>query len=124
MAKVMLMEDDSTMRSLLQTLLEMEGFQVALGSGNTDALIDDLRRQKPDLILMDVHLAGEVNGIDLLKEIRSDEEIAHARVILISGMNYEQDALAAGADGFLQKPYMIDDLLNLVREVLPPEKKN
>ena len=124
MAKVMLMEDDSTMRSLLQTLLEMEGFEVALGSGNTDTLIDDLRRQKPDLILMDVHLAGEVNGIDLLKEIRSDEEIAHARVILISGMNYEQDALAAGADGFLQKPYMIDDLLNLVREVLPPEKKN
>ncbi len=124
MAKVMLMEDDSTMRSLLQTLLEMEGFEVALGSGNTDTLIDDLRRQKPDLILMDVHLAGEINGIDLLKEIRSDEEIAHARVILISGMNYEQDALAAGADGFLQKPYMIDDLLNLVREVLPPEKKN
>ncbi len=124
MAKVMLMEDDSTMRSLLQTLLEMEGFEVALGSGNTDTLIDDLRRQKPDLILMDVHLAGEINGIDLLKEIRSDEEIAHARVILISGMNYEQDALAAGADGFLQKPYMIDDLLNMVREVLPPEKKN
>ncbi len=124
MAKVMLLEDDPTMRSLLQTLLEMEGFEIALGSGNTETLIDDLRRQKPDLVLMDVHLAGEVNGIDLLKEIRSDEEIAHVRVILISGMNYEQDALAAGANGFLQKPYMIDDLLKMVREVLPPEKKN
>jgi len=124
MAKIMLLEDDQTMRSLLQTLLEMEGFEVVLGLDSPETLMDDLHRHKPDLILMDVHLAGEVNGIDILREIRSDEEIGHAGVIMISGMNYEQDVLAAGADGFLQKPYMIDDLLKLVHKVLSPTSEN
>ncbi len=118
MTKIMLVEDDHTMRSLLKTLLEMEGFEVVFGPGHADALLEALRATKPALLVMDVHLAGGINGIDLLDSIRQDEELQHTRVVITSGMNYDEAALAAGADGFLQKPYMVDDLLNLIRRTL------
>ncbi len=119
MTKIMLVEDDHTMRSLLKTLLEMEGFKVIFGPGHADALLEALRAAKPALLVMDVHLAGGINGIDLLDSIRQDKELQHTRVVITSGMNYDEAALAAGADGFLQKPYMVDDLLNLIRQTLP-----
>ncbi len=119
MTKIMLVEDDHTMRSLLKTLLEMEGFEVTFGPGHAEALLKALRTTQPDLLVMDVHLAGGINGIDLLDSIRKDEELQHTLVVLTSGMNYDEAALAAGADGFLQKPYMVDDLLNLIRQTLP-----
>ncbi|HFC10022.1 MAG TPA: response regulator [Chloroflexi bacterium] len=119
MTKIMLVEDDHTMRSLLKTLLEMEGFEVIFGPGHADALLEALRAAKPALLVMDVHLAGGINGIDLLDSIRQDKELQHTRVVITSGMNYDEAALAAGADGFLQKPYMVDDLLNLIRQTLP-----
>ncbi len=118
MTKIMLVEDDHTMRSLLKTLLEMEGFEVIFGPGQATALLEDLHKHKPDLLVMDVHLAGGINGIDLLDSIRQDNELKHTRVVMTSGMNYDEAALAAGADGFLQKPYMVDDLLRLLRDVL------
>jgi CheY-like chemotaxis protein len=119
MTKIMLVEDDHTMRSLLKTLLEMEGFEVTFGPGHAEALLEALREAKPDLLVMDVHLAGGISGIDLLDSIRQDEELQPTRVVITSGMNYEEAALAAGADGFLQKPYMVDDLLDLVHRTLP-----
>ncbi len=119
MTKIMLVEDDHTMRSLLKTLLEMEGFEVIFGPGHADALLEALRAAKPALLVMDVHLAGGINGIDLLDSIRQDKELQHTRVVITSGMNYDEAALAAGADGFLQKPYMVDDLLTLIRQTLP-----
>jgi len=122
MTKIMLVEDDHTMRSLLKTLLEMEGYEVVFGPGSADALLEDLHNQKPDLLVMDVHLAGGINGIDLLDSIRKDDELKHTRVVMTSGMNYAEKALAAGADGFLQKPYMVDDLLQLLHKILPEQK--
>jgi len=122
MAKIMLIEDDPTMRSLLKTLLEMEGFEVSMGSDKAQELLKELHEQKPDVLVMDVHLAGGVNGIDLLDSIRQDPDLKHTRVVMTSGMNYREAALAAGADGFLQKPYMVDELLDLLRDLIPREK--
>ena len=118
MPKIMLIEDDHTMRLLLQTLLEMEGFEVTLGAGQAEALLQSLRTEKPQLAVMDVHLAGGVNGIELLTPIRQDPEIKHIRIIMTSGMDYLEDSLAAGADGFLQKPYMVENLLNTIHQLL------
>ncbi len=116
MPKIMLVEDDHTMRSLLKTLLEMEGFTVLFGAGHAENLFEELRREKPELVVMDVHLAGGVNGIDLLNSIREDPDLKHTRIIMTSGMDYRTDSLKAGADAFLQKPYMVEDLLALLRQ--------
>ena len=119
MSKVMLIEDDQTMVGLLTTLLGIEGYDVATFTGATD-VFSFVQSEKPDVIILDVNLSnfgGEMtNGFELLAAIRKDEELCQTGVIISSGMNYTEESKAAGADGFVMKPYMPDDLLAMIRE--------
>ena len=117
MSKIMLIEDDHTMINLLTTLLGIEGHDVLPYKGEQDVL--NLIQQKlPDVILLDVNLRNlgnkYENGFDLLKAIREHQDLKEIRVIMSSGMNYQIESETAGADGFLMKPYMPDDLLKLI----------
>ena len=121
MSKVMLIEDDATMVGLLKTLLRIEGYEVVSFAGGEDVL-QMVQREKPDLILLDVNLKNfgilDINGFDLLKEIRSDGELEHIGVVMSSGMNYRRESTEAGADGFVMKPYMPDELLKLIKTTI------
>ncbi len=111
MSKVLLAEDDATMVSLLKTLLKMEGFEVI--SLDTDAdVVEAVRREHPDVLLMDVHLSDQ-NGLDVLKSLREAE--SRVRVVMTSGLNVRQECLDNGADGFLLKPFMPDDLIAILK---------
>ncbi len=116
MSKVMLIEDDPTMLSLLNTLLEIEGYEVASlkGFGN---IIEDIHTQNPDIILMDVNLQG-VNGIKVLEEIRKDNKIKDVKIIMSSGMDFSHESLSKGANDFLLKPYMPDELIDKIKRQL------
>ena len=118
MPKVMLIEDDKTMIDLLTTLLEIEGYEVASFMGGTD-VIPFIQRENPDVILLDINLdnlgSQMTNGFDLLAAIRRDQDLCHISVIVSSGMNYLEESKAAGAAGFVMKPYMPDDLLDMIR---------
>lgn len=110
--KIMLVEDDATMQAVLRTLLEIEGYQVALTPTNLqmDELIQSIRDARPDVLLLDVHLR-DLSGYDVVQRIRQESDIAAARVIMTSGMAVKERCLAAGADDFLLKPYMPDELM-------------
>ena len=116
MSKIMLAEDDTTMLSLLKTLLRLEGFETTTLSEQEDVL-DALRRENPDAILMDVHLT-QGNGLEFMSEIRSDPKLRQVYTIMQSGMNLEMECKAAGADAFLLKPYMPDTLIQTIRNGL------
>lgn len=116
MQKVMLAEDDPTMLSLLRTLLKMEGFETT-ALGDKEDLLEALRREGPDVVLMDVNLPHG-NGIDFLRRIRQDGGLAKTFVIMSSGMPLENECLAAGANFFLLKPYMPDVLINAIKDGL------
>ncbi len=111
-SKVMLVEDDATMQAVLRTLLEIEGFQVALAKARPkiEELVQSIHNEKPDVLLLDVHL-HDISGFDVLQRIRADAAIARARVIMTSGMDVKDRCMAAGADDFLLKPYMPDELM-------------
>ena len=117
MKKIMLIEDDATMRGLLKTLLELEGFEVTSygeASFNDPDPIVSLKAAKPEGIFLDVHLrtpGGEINGIDLIKQIREEASLKNVRAVMASGMDLKDQCLEAGADSFLLKPYMPDDLI-------------
>ena len=119
MPKVALIEDDAVMLSLLQTLLEYEGFETVQldGMGKVDDIVDILRQARPDLILMDVHLR-QINGLDLLRELRKDPSLQAVKVLISSGMELSSESSMEGADGFILKPYMPDDLVARIRESL------
>ncbi len=115
MPKVMLIEDDTTMVTLLKMLLEMEGFQVVSWRPVDDAL-KLLRNETPDIVLLDVNLAN-INGFDVLQKIRADQVLHDTNVIMSSGMDYSVKCLENGANAFLLKPYMPDDLISMIKQV-------
>jgi len=113
MPKVLLAEDDHTMVSLLTTLLKMEGFQVVALDASAD-IPAAVKTEKPDSILMDVHI-GNQNGLDVVQAVRKDPENANIRIIMASGYNVKDECIQRGANHFLLKPFMPDDLLNLLK---------
>jgi DNA-binding response OmpR family regulator len=118
MKKVMIIEDDLSAQSLLTTLLRFEGYEILLPQfGSEQIIIEDITRLLPDLILMDVHLR-KVNGLVILKEIRANSELETMKVIVTSGEDYSYECRKNGADGFLMKPYMPDDLTQLINRLL------
>ena len=113
MAKILLAEDDTTMVTLLKTLLKMEGFDVMALDVDDDipAAVD---REKPDAIFMDVHL-GDRSGMQVLEAIRNNPGTAAVRVVMTSGLNMEAECLTLGANAFLQKPFMPDELISVLK---------
>ena len=115
MSRVFLAEDDQTMVTLLQTLLKIEGFesvQIDLAGGN---LLSALKKNIPEILVLDVNLPGE-SGLDVVRAMRADSRFEQTRVIMASGMSVKAECLNSGADAFLLKPYMPDDLINLIRK--------
>ncbi len=117
MKKVMLVDDDLTMRSLLKTLLELEGYQVVVkGDGDENVLIETLRQEKPNVLILDVFL-HRANGMNLLHKIRQEADIQNTTVLMTSGMDVKDQCLEKGANGFLLKPYMPNELTDWLREI-------
>lgn len=117
MPKVLLAEDDVTMVRLLKTLLKMEGFEIIPVNAEDD-VPSLIKRQRPDVVLLDVNLFNK-NGLEILDKIRSDKSTANVRVVMASGMDVKDECVKRGANAFLLKPYMPDDLIHLLRQNLP-----
>jgi len=114
MLKVMLIEDDPTMVSLLTMLLNLEGYLVKTPTNNhMDSIFNDILLERPHIALVDVNLQ-QGNGLDLLREIRQAPAIMGTRVIMYSGLNLQEECIQAGADGFIQKPFIPDELIKLI----------
>ncbi|HNE03704.1 MAG TPA: response regulator [Anaerolineales bacterium] len=116
MPKVLLAEDDFTMVSLLKTLLKMEGYEVIALDADAD-VIAAVRSMKPDVLLLDVHLFSQ-SGLDILDTLRRSKDTSKVRVLMSSGSNVREECLMRGANGFLMKPYMPDDLFTQLKQVL------
>lgn len=116
MNKVMLVEDDATMQAVLRTLLEIEGYQVVIAPDRKGQkeLLSFIRSEEPDVMLLDVHLR-ETSGIELLRELRQDGTYTKTRVVMTSGLDMREKCFEAGADSFLLKPYMPDELLTKLK---------
>lgn len=113
--KILLVDDDLSIRSLLTILLEIEGFDVIkFHELSIESIISTIKQEKPDVVLLDVHLEG-INGIDILKTIRSDLSLSSIRIIMSSGNDLKEICINAGANEFLMKPYMPADLLEFIK---------
>ena len=101
------------MVSLLQTLLKMEGFETVVLDNDAD-VVETVLREKPDILFMDVHL-GQQSGMEAVESIRNNSQIADVRVVMTSGFNVKEECLQRGADDFLLKPFMPDDLIGILK---------
>jgi len=118
MKKIVLIEDDETMSTLLSTLLGMENFNVIpLNILNENAIVEKIDHEHPDALLLDVHLKGG-NGISILSKLRNNPSTKDLIILMTSGMDLSEDCIKVGANGFLLKPYMPDELINWLHERL------
>lgn len=116
MSKVMLVDDDRTMVTLLRTLLELDGFNV-VNASRGDRVLPTARSEMPDVILMDVHLA-DADGLELLKEMRASADLSSVPVIMTSGLDIEDECRISGANAFILKPYPPEELARTLQQVL------
>ena len=102
--KVLVVDDDPEMRDLLTNLLEGEGYEVILGSNGKEA-IELAEKENPQVILLDFEMP-EISGIVACKKLKSGEKTASIPIIMITAYtNKKPDAIEAGADDFVNKPF-------------------
>jgi CheY-like chemotaxis protein len=116
MPTILIVDDDRTTVRLLQTLLELDGFQVhsATRGSEVAAAVADKR---PDLLLMDYHLI-DLDGLEVVRHLRAAPETAALPVVIASGMNVEHEAIEAGATAFLVKPFDPQALAGLFNRLI------
>jgi CheY-like chemotaxis protein len=117
---VVVVEDDPQLASFTSTLLSLSGFAVRQ-AGNREEVVQQIRRPpRPDLILLDVVLP-DADGFDILMRVRQHPVLAQVPVIMLTGKATREAVLkgiAAGADGYITKPFEPHSLLRAVRIVL------
>src|SRR5947207_10126278 len=114
--RVLIVDDDTVVRRLVRAGLEREGFEVS-EAGDGSAVLDEVGRIRPDLVILDVNLPL-VGGFDILHRLR---ESSTTPVILLSGRGAEIDrvlGLELGADDYVVKPFSPRELASRVRAVL------
>jgi DNA-binding response OmpR family regulator len=122
MKKILLIEDDSDLFALLKYNLEKEGFAL-VGSQTGRGAADLARRERPDLILLDIMLPDS-DGLDICKGIRAHPELAHIPVIFLTARASEADrivGLELGANDYIVKPFFIRELVARIKIHFRPQ---
>ena len=117
--RVLVVEDSPTQAQLLRLILESEGFAVELASDAQDALAQ-LAQSPVDIVVSDVLMPG-LTGFELCQRIKGDPALCDLPVVLVTTLREPMEivqALEAGADSFIRKPYEADALVSRLRSLL------
>jgi DNA-binding response OmpR family regulator len=120
MTTVLVVEDDLANAHLVTVILKQAGHQV-LTANDGPAGIESAHAGHPDVILLDVSLAGPMDGLQLCRALRAEADTATTPVIMLSGWASKDDrsaGRAAGCDDYLAKPYSKADLLAVVQNMI------
>jgi two-component system KDP operon response regulator KdpE len=115
-ARILVVDDEPQIRRVMRSALTAEGY-VVQDAKTGEAALEELRKERYDLVLLDVNMPG-MDGLETCKAIRATSEIA---VIMLTVRNAEEDkisALDAGADDYVTKPFSMPELLARIRASL------
>jgi DNA-binding response OmpR family regulator len=128
MKKIVLIEDDSDLYSLVQYNLEKEGFSV-VGSQTGKGALELCRKERPELVILDIMLPDS-DGLEICKGIRAHPELAHVPLIFLTARASETDrivGLELGANDYIVKPFFVRELIARIkihfREQTPTQTK-
>ena len=119
-ARILIVEDDATIRTILEMALMGAGFRHVSSCARGDEGLREILRTKPDLVLLDVMLPG-LDGFTLARRVRGTPALAATRILMLTARSENEDivrGLEAGADDYVTKPFDRLVLLARVRAVL------
>ena len=117
MKKILLVDDQSDIRRMIRITLG-KAFDVLEAEDGHTAL-EVARRTQPDLVVLDVMMPGDLDGLQVLDAIRSDPQLMHTRVIMVTARGQAQDyeaGMGRGADAYFIKPFSPLDLVAAIKE--------
>jgi DNA-binding response OmpR family regulator len=119
-ARILSIEDDPEMRGLLQLIFERQGHRViSVDSGEFG--LEMLKSLQPDVLLLDLMLP-DIDGWEIYRQMKEDEEMVDLPVIIISARDAKQDAKRGlhviGNDQFVEKPFDVPALIALVKQAI------
>ena len=120
LANILIVEDDPTIRTLLQMMLKAAGFTHVKTAARGDDGLEAIRRDRPRLVLLDLMLPG-VDGLTVCSRVRSDPELADVRILMLTAKSEDEDivrGLELGADDYVTKPFSREVLLARINAVL------
>src|SRR6266498_2187343 len=121
MASILVVDDDADIRTLIETVLEPYGHEIATASGGQEA-INKLKRKPYDLVILDIMMPG-LSGYEVLEQIRAMPSRAETPVIVVTakhdpaGLSRE---IKGGAVDHIAKPFMPEELEEVVQRALAP----
>lgn len=118
MKKILVVDDEKHIVELISYNLEREGYKVLKAHNGAEAL-ELLYKEKVDLLILDIMMSN-VNGLDVLKKVRTSTKIYNMPVIIVSAKNDEFDKILGielGADDYLTKPFSIKELLARIKAI-------
>lgn len=120
LASILIVEDDPTIRTILQMMLKGAGFTRVRAAARGDDGLDAIRRDRPNLVLLDLMLPG-VDGLTVCSRVRADPALADVRIVMLTAKSENEDVvrgLELGADDYVTKPFSREILLARIRAVL------
>jgi len=119
MARIMIVDDEPKIVELITDMLSPLEHQIMFAYSGEEAL-KKLEQETPDLILLDIMMPG-IDGIEVCSKIKERSSTADIPVLMVTGkrdMESHLDAIYAEADGYIMKPFTMDDLLAKVKNAL------
>lgn len=117
--KILLIEDEEDIASLIKLQAELAGYKVCVEVDGLNGYLA-VERERPDLIILDIMLPG-LNGLDVCRKIKGNPDFAQIPIIIISAKSEELDVvlgLELGADDYVAKPFSLKVLFSRVKAVL------
>jgi DNA-binding response OmpR family regulator len=122
--KVLVADDDLEILALVARHVKSLGAEVLEASDGEEAL-RVARREKPDLIVLDVMMPG-MSGWEVCRAVREDDALSNTGVVMLTGIGERLNEMTSplyGADDFLDKPFELDDLESKIKETLEKRQK-
>ena len=115
--KVLIIDDSPTIRRIVQSVFEREGFDVSFASDGSEGVRLALMNL-PNIVLLDIMMEG-LHGFEVCKMLRANSSMNRTAIIMMSGRSYKPNidmAMALGADSYVVKPFLGEEILNIAVE--------
>ncbi len=120
MKKILIVDDQKEVRELVEITLRSGDYKILQAKNAQDA-VETVKAEKPDLVIMDIMMPGEMDGFQATRILKGNPQTKECKIIMLTAKGQTTDldeGFGAGADGYFTKPFSPLDLIKKVEEMI------